>query len=232
MSKLYKNPPLLEAVFEIRFPPELTIECKKDEYYNLIRSEFPEINLPIVDSPEPYPLRNYLFRDSKREKGIQFSINKCSFHRYKYLGFNQFKEESLKDLNLFAQKFKIQTLNRTGLRYINHIPILRENGIIPLGKFLNFGYKTPKSIPDAYEFLHTVLFIKLGEGSLRLLIQYRKLQDEKETEIIILDFDYFFEGDLEFSKVETYINESHKHTKTIFEELVTEHYKKVMDMEI
>jgi uncharacterized protein (TIGR04255 family) len=71
----------------------------------------------------------------------------------------------------------------------------------------------------------------LGEGSLRVLIQYRKLQDEKETEIIILDFDYFFESNLEFSKIETCIEESHKHTKAIFEELITEYYRKIMDME-
>jgi uncharacterized protein (TIGR04255 family) len=231
MSKLYKNPPLVESVFEIRFPPELAIECRKDEYYDQIRNEFPEVNLPLADSPEPYPMKNYLFRDSKREKGIQFSINKCSFHRYKYLGFNQFKGELLRYLGSFAEKFKVQTLYRTGLRYVNHIPILREEGVIPLGKFLNFGYNTPKSIPGKYDFLHTVLFVKLGEGSIRILIQYKKLPDEKETEIIILDFDYFFEGNLEFSKIESYIDESHKYTKKIFEDLVTEHYRQIMNQE-
>jgi uncharacterized protein (TIGR04255 family) len=231
MSKLYRNPPLVESVFEMRFPPELGIECRKDEYYEEIRDEFPEINLPLVDSPEPYPMRNYLFRDAKREKGIQFSINKCSFHRYKYLGFREFEEQALRYLRLFAEKFKIKTLHRTGLRYVNHIPILREDGVIPLGKYLNLGYRTPESIPERYDFLHTVLFVKLGEGSLRILIQYKKLLDEKETEIIILDFDYFFEGQLEFSKVDTYINKSHSYTKRIFEDLITEHCRKIMDKE-
>lgn len=231
MSKLYKNPPLVESVFEMRFLPQLTIECRKDEYYNQIREEFPEVNLPLADSPEPYPMRNYLFRDAKREKGIQFSINKCSFHRYKYLGFSEFKEQALKYLSLFAGRFKIETLHRTGLRYVNHIPILREDGVIPLEKYLHFGYKTPNSIPEKYDFLHTVLFIKLGTGSLRILVQYRRLPDERETEIIILDFDYFFEGSLKFSAMESYIDESHKHTKSIFEDLITEHYRKVMDKE-
>ncbi len=231
MSKLYKNPPLVESVFEIRFPPQLAIEGKKDEFYDQIRDDFPEINLPLEDSLEPYPMRNYLFRDAKRDKGIQFSINKCSFHRYKYLGFSEFKEQALRYLKLFAEKFKIHTLYRTGLRYVNHIPILREDGVIPLGRYLNFGYQTPESIPERYDFLHTVLFVKLGDGSLRILIQYKKLSDEKETEIIILDFDYFFEGNLEFSKIESYIDESHKHTKGIFEDLITEQYRKIMDME-
>ena len=231
MGKLYKNTPLVESVFEIRFPPELAIECRKDEYYSKIRAEFPEVNLPLADTPEPYPMKNYLFRDSRREKGIQFSVNKCSFHRYKYFGFAEFKEQALRCLRMFAGKFGIEALHRTGLRYVNHIPILREDGVIPLTKFLNFGYRLPESIPEQYDFLHTVLFAKIDDGAVRILIQYRKLPDDRETEVIVLDFDYFREGDLTFSKIEAYMDESHSHTKRIFEDFVTEHYRKIMDQE-
>jgi uncharacterized protein (TIGR04255 family) len=231
MGKLYKNSPLVESVFEIRFPPELAIECRRDEYYSRIREEFPEVNFPLADTSEPYALKNYLFRDRQREKGIQFSVNKCSFHRYKYLGFAEFKDQALRNLTMFAKEFGIQVLHRTGLRYVNHIPILRENGVIPLTKYLNFGFRMPQSIPEQYDFLHTVLFAKIADGAVRILIQYRKLSDDKETEVIVIDFDYFHEGNLTFSSVETYIDESHKHTKKIFEDLVTEHYRKIMDQE-
>jgi uncharacterized protein (TIGR04255 family) len=231
MGKLYKNSPLVESVFEIRFPPELAVECRRDEYYNRIREEFPEVNLPLADTSEPYALKNYLFRDKQREKGIQFSVNKCSFHRYKYFGFTEFKEQALRYLRMFAEEFEIQMLHRTGLRYVNHIPILRENGVIPLTKYLNFGYRMPQSVPEQYDFLHTVLFAKIGDGAVRILIQYRKLPDDRETEVIVLDFDCFHEGNLTFSRVEAYIDESHKHTKMIFEDLVTEYYRKIMDQE-
>ncbi len=231
MGKLYKNSPLVESVFEIRFPPELAIECRRDEYYSRIREEFPEVNFPLADASEPYALKDYLFRDKQREKGIQFSVNKCSFHRYKYSGFAEFKEQALRYLTTFAEEFGIQVLHRTGLRYVNHIPVLRENGVIPLTKYLNFGFRMPQSIPGQYDFLHTVLFAKIGDGAVRILIQYRKLPDDRETEVIVLDFDYFHEGSLTFSKIETYIDESHKHTKKIFEDLVTDHYRKIMDQE-
>lgn len=33
--------PLVEVIFEIRFPAELSIECKKDEYYEKIRNDYP-----------------------------------------------------------------------------------------------------------------------------------------------------------------------------------------------
>lgn len=231
MSELYKNPPLTEAVFEITFPPELSIETKRDEFYKKIRNEFPEINLPLQTDQEPYPLKNYLFRDTKREKGIAYSINKFSYHRYKYYGFATFKEENLKYLNMFAEYFGIRNLERTGLRYVNHIPILSEDGVIPIERYLHFGYKMPNSIPEKYSLLHTVVFVKLGEGNLRILIQYQKLPDALQSEIILLDFDYFLEGKLSFSNIETYLDDSHKHTKKIFEDLTTEEYKIIMRQE-
>lgn len=231
MSELYKNAPLIEAVFEITFPPELSIETKRDEFYKKIRDEFPEINLPLQTDQEPYPLKNYLFRDTKREKGIAYSINKFSYHCYKYYGFARFKEDSLKYLKMFAEYFGIRNLERTGLRYVNHMPILSEDGVIPIERYLDFGYKLPNSIPEKYSFLHTVVFVKLGEGNLRILIQYQKLPDALQTEIILLDFDYFLEGKLSFSNIETYLDDSHKHTKKVFEDLTTEEYKIIMNQE-
>jgi len=231
MSELYKNPPLIEAVFEITFPPELSIETKRDEFYKKIRNEFPEINLPLQTDQEPYPLKNYLFRDTKHEKGVAYSINKFSYHCYKYYGFARFKEESLKYLKMFAEYFGIKSLERTGLRYVNHIPILSEDGVIPIERYLHFGYRLPDSIPEKYNLLHTVIFVKLGEGNLRILIQYQKLPDALQSEIILLDFDYFLEGKLSFSNIETYLDDSHKHTKKIFEDLTTEEYKIIMRQE-
>lgn len=231
MGELYKNAPLVEAVFEIRFPPELSIETKRDEFYNKIRMEFPEINLPLVSDQEPYALKTYLFKDSKREKGVAYSINKFSYHCYKYYGFARFKEESLKYMKMFFEHFKIRDLDRTGLRYVNHIPIVTEGGVIPIERYLNFGYKLPDSIPEKYNLLHTVIFVKSGKGNLRVLIQYLKRPDPLQTEIILLDFDYFLEGKLSVSDIETYLNESHQHTKKIFEDLTTDEYKIIMSKE-
>ena len=231
MGELYKNAPLVEAVFEIRFPPELSIETKRDEFYNKIRMEFPEINLPLVSDQEPYALKTYLFKDSKREKGVAYSINKFSYHCYKYYGFERFKEESLKYMKMFFEHFKIRDLDRTGLRYVNHIPIVTEGGVIPIERYLNFGYKLPDSIPEKYNLLHTVIFVKSGKGNLRVLVQYLKRPDPLQTEIILLDFDYFLEGKLSVSDIETYLNESHQHTKKIFEDLTTDEYKIIMSKE-
>jgi len=53
MSKLYKNPPSIDAVFEIRFSAELSIECQRDRFYERIRNDYPQIFVPIVVGESP-----------------------------------------------------------------------------------------------------------------------------------------------------------------------------------
>lgn len=230
MSK-YKNPPIIEAVFEIRFPTELSIECRKDEYYAKIRSQYPNIFLPKIIDPEPYPLKNYRFENNDGSKLIQFCINRFSFHCKRYETFQKFKEESLKYTDLFCKHYNITKLKRTGLRYVNHIPIKRERGIIPLSKYLKFGYILPEAIPNEMELFHTVLLTKVKKGRLRVLIRSEEVGLPERVEVIVLDFDFFFEGDLIADNLQDYLEESHLHTKGTFESLISDEYKNMIEME-
>lgn len=224
MVKQYKNPPVIEAIFEIRFPAELSIECNKDDYYEKIRAEYPNIFVPIIDTPEPYPLKNYKFENEEMSKVIQFSINKFSVHLRKYTTFSKFEEEVLKYMNLFCKLYKIKNINRTGLRYINEIALQRENNIIPIDKYLNFGFSLPGTVPNDLELFHTILLTKLDDGKLQILIKTGK--SEKKGEVIVLDFDFYFEGDLSVTKLNEYIRKSHHHTKRTFEALISKEFKK------
>ena len=221
MEKL-KNSPLVEAIFEIRFPAELSIECNKDKYYEKIRGNFPQILIPKTLPSDAYALEPYQFESSSRAELIRFSINRFSYIARKYDSFKVFKEKSLKYINLFSDIFKISTLKRTGLRYINHIPIKREYGMIPITKYLKFGYKLPSSIPTNPEFFQTILLTKIDDGKLRVLIQAQGTEIKEMEEIIVLDFDFSYEGDLVVSDLAKCLNDSHKHTKEVFEDLISE----------
>ena len=231
MSNEYKNPPLVEAVFEIRFPAELSIECRKDEYYEKIRSQYPNIFVPRIIDPEPYPLKNYRFENSDKSKLVQFSISKFSFHCKKYKTFEKFGKESLKYTELFCKHYSISRLKRTGLRYINQIPIKRERGIITLFDYLKFGYILPDAIPNQMELFNTVLLTKVGKGKLRMSIHSEELGIPEGIEVIVLDFDFFFEGDLTADNLQNYLEESHLHTKKTFESLISDEYRDIMKEE-
>ncbi len=217
MGKVYKNAPLIEAVFEIRFPAELSIECKRADFYESIKKDFPQIFVPINDPVEAF------------KKIIRFSINRFSFHTNDYSkGFELFEEECIKYVTLFLRYFKINILNRTGLRYVNRIPIMRKNGTIPISEYLNFGFILPRTIVSDPELFHALLVNKVGDGRLRTLVQYQEVPPK--SEVIVLDFDYYYEGNLKAGEFPKYLAQSHKHIKEdIFKNLISDNYMNALE---
>lgn len=229
MPEKYRKPPLVEAVFEITFLPELVVDCQSDKYYDKIKKEFIYISLPHITSTDPILLKSYRFDNKDFTKIITYSINKFSFHEKKYDVFETFRQEAIKYIGMFVETYNIGNLQRTGLRYVNLIPINRKEGNISIEDYLNFGYKLPKGIPTDFELFNTILLSKYNDGKLRLAIQTGPSTVPAIVgEVITLDFDFFFEGNLSIEKLSYYLDESHKHIKESFESLISEEYKLVM----
>lgn len=225
MNEIYKNAPLIEAVFEIRFPAEISIKCKTDLFYNQIKTDF-----PMLAMHPPGSAHMYDFLNKEQSELIRLGLDRISYHAKKYnSGFIKFQEDTLKYLHIFINTYKIEKLTKTGLRYVNHIPIVKIDGVIPLERYINFGYKLPgKNIPDKFELLNTILVVKIDGGKLKILLEAKEMSDITKTEVLVLDFDFMIFGKLDVKNIVEYINESHKHTKAIFEDLISEEYKKVM----
>lgn len=227
-AEIYPNQPLIEAVFEIRFDGELSVDSDKDKFYNSIRANFPKLSFSQQSTIET-GFRRFLCKDVTGSEAVQFSIDRCSFHSYKYSGgYAAFGKNALKVISGFCNRFNIETIKRTGLRYIDHIPIVREEGLIPLKKYLNFWYELPKSLSETfgYENLLTMLEVKKGDGHLRL--QISSLQREDGIDMVVLDFDYAIFGELKVSNLKNYLETSHAHTKQVFEDLITDYLRQIM----
>lgn len=226
VKEIYTNPPLIESVFEIRFPAEIAIGCKIDIFYNKLKAGFPLFIKYPIDSTHLYD-----FSSKEQHEIIKVGYDRISYHARKYDGgFTKFQEDALKNIQIFINTYGIKGLVRTGLRYINHIPIVRIDGIIPLEQYINFGFNLPsKNIPNKFEELHTILLVNIGNGKLKILVQSKEIQNMPKTEVLVLDFDYIISGRLNTDKIVEYISESHKHTKNIFEDLISNSYRKVMD---
>lgn len=227
MSKVYPNSPLVEVVFEIRYPADLSIKCNIDKYAHRIKNKFPL----IVPHPES-AAHLYAFSNNQNTEIVKVGLDRFSYHAKEYKeGFESFEKTALQHVNEFIEIYKIDLLSRAGLRYVNHIPIVKVEGCIPLERYLNFGYKLPDSgsVPGKYELLHTILVVKVGDGKLRIIIEYREKLDLVNSEILALDFDYFLAGQLKSGEIKSYIQEAHSHTKKIFEDLITDDYRRVME---
>jgi uncharacterized protein (TIGR04255 family) len=227
-NEIYKNAPLIETVFEIRFLAEPAIECNRDKLYKRIRNIYSKVLVPGTVPGKATAFEPYRFENTDGNNGIMLSIDKLAFYCKKYEGFNSFKKETMRLFFIFEELFKIQKLRRAGLRYINIIPFVRENDIIPIENYLNIKIVLPNSITTDFKNLSLIFVSPTKEGgSLTTRIE-SAISNDKKQEGIILDFDYAQEGDLYFSQIDKYLEGSHNNTKYIFEQLIADNYKKVM----
>ena len=230
-NEVYKNPPVVETIFEIRFPGEPTIECNRDKLYEKMRNMYPRVFCPKLSPGTAMALQPYRFERQNGSSGIMLSIDKIACYCKKYESFKLFREEAMNIFSVSGQLFRIQKLKRTGLRYINIIPFTREQGVIPLRNYLNIQIGLPKSIPTDFKNLGLIFVSRTEGGSITTRIE-PAISSDKTQEAILLDFDYVKEKNLNFSAIDKYLDESHQHTKHLFNELITDDYKKVMRGEI
>ena len=180
--------------------------------------------MPKVQLGDAPALSAYHFKQDDEQATIVTAINKLAYGTKNYPGFEAFKEEVLKIVGFFGRNFHIQKLTRTGLRYINAIPCVLKDGILPLGDYLDIGFTIPPPATDKFSSMSFVFFSMVGSGTLRTRIEH-VIAEDKSHEAILLDFDYSMESDLTFDKIETYLDESHSVTKGMFESMITDKYR-------
>jgi uncharacterized protein (TIGR04255 family) len=143
----------------------------------------------------------------------------------KYEGYRAFREEFLRILDHFNGCFSVPAISRAGWRYINLIPFVRKEGVIPLSEYLTLGFKVPDMIPERFSNLGLVFESKTDDGTITTRLESRK-SSKDSSEALLLDFDFGCEGDtLLMSEVPDYMETAHRHTRNLFEALITDKYR-------
>jgi len=232
-EEIYPNSPLVEVVFEIRFPGEPIIECRRHEFYDAVRGDYPRVLVPQMQAGGFPALETYRFEKLDGSAGIMLAIDKLAHYARKYPGYEKFKEGFLKLAEKFEGLFHLSSLKRTGWRYINIIPFTREQGYIPLKRFFNLRSHLTATIPSPIDIsehcknLSTTLISKIDGCSVTTKLE-SIISSDGTREALLLDFDCSKEEDLVFSKTETYIEENHTVARALFEELITDSYRQYL----
>lgn len=230
-SPQYVNSPLAEVVFEVRFPGEPAVECHRDEFFATIRKAFPNVWVPHVEPGKPLAMQPYHFKSEDRAETVMLAINRFAFTTTRYEGFHAFRPRAVSFAERFCKQYKIDRLSRTGLRYINVIPFLREGRVVPWKRYFTIDLTLPATTADDFLNVGLAFESRCATGAITTRIACGKTEDESR-EVFILDFDFAKTESLTSRKLETYIDESHEHTKRVFEEIVSESYKAVMRGEV
>lgn len=227
ITEIYPNSPLVEVVCEIRFSAELSIECRRDEFYNKIRDNYSNILVPQTDGFSAGALAPYRFENQSRNSGIMLAINRFSYYVKDYSGHKPFIKEFIRLTKILGETFTLNHLNRLGWRYINAIPFTREDGIVPLQQFINFDLNLPGDVSRKYENFSFTFISRVAKGTITTKIESVARSDEQQ-EAILLDFDFSRVEDLSMSKIAAHVDEAHNQSRRLFENYITDEYRQYL----
>lgn len=233
MPGLYKNAPLKRASFEARFPGDLTIEAKRYEFQRLIKTEFPMLYVPNAALDKSPALQHYQFRKEDESATVSLSINSFVYTTTQYPGFDNFKADIERLWGQFSHIFEIPMFTRLGLRYINHLPIIRnDKNAIPLSRYVtaNLRSVTP-ALPSGsiYDLGLSLVCGTQDGGRIRLLIQNE--QSKEGVEVLLLDFDCSRQEKIEHKERQVFIETAHQQIEALFLDLISPEYQKIMEGE-
>lgn len=227
VDEVYPNSPLIEVVCEIRFPGDIAIECRRDEFYSKIKDKYPEILIPQMRPKKVMSFEPYRFENKDKSSGVMLAINKFSFYEKKYEGHKKFTNEFKRLCKLLGETYSLAKLDRIGWRYINLIPFSREDGTVPIHRFLTLSISSPKGISDRLENVSMVFISKVSSGSITTKVE-SVVRADRQQEALVLDFDFAMTERLHLSKLGDYVTIAHEHTRTLFEDLITDEYRQYL----
>ena len=225
--EVYPNSPLVEVICEIHFPSELAIECQRNRFHDVIRKQYPLLTLPGAEIMEARTARPYRFETVGRRRVVQLSINRFSYHEKQYKSHKDFIREFARLSKILAEIYTLDKLDRVGWRYINIIPFIREDGMVPLARFLNISIAACDGVFNKLENLSMVLITKVQNGSITTKIQ-SVIQSDSNQEAFLLDFDFAMTTGLSFSKLNAHVRKAHDYTRDLFEKLITDDYRQYL----
>lgn len=119
----WRNPPLQEAIFEIRFPPVKDYSLFMSELRIKHRDLFPVIKtLTNVNLPESMIISGQVrhrFIGKNNDIIFQVGQNTLSINIIKYSGFDKFKNYIKDIVSTLCESIKIEDSTQMSLRYIN-----------------------------------------------------------------------------------------------------------------
>lgn len=133
----YPNQPLTEVDCEVRFYGEPVIEARRHEFFEEVRDQYPLVYVPPYKDGVHTALQHFRFEKEDLSAGVSLALNSFGYFQRDYQGATQYKKEVARLFEIANSIFSIKNYSRLGWRYINTMPFVREDSLIPLSRFFN-----------------------------------------------------------------------------------------------
>lgn len=244
MNPKYKDPPIREAVFEVRFEPLINIE--KFVLSKEIEKAFPvkQIRTGVTIEIKPdekghlsekstlNEAKGFVFKSKDGNDLFLISENNFSIHRtLPYLGWEKFKENIKLILNFVPKKIGINKITRLGMRYINEISIHESNFKIDDYFQLKPNYKSNNKENLSFS-IGIVYKNKKTHNTTRIQLA----QQETETEdkrLFVFDIDCSStESTMEQKKILDWAEGTHDEIIEVFQDSLHDTLKKTFNKQL
>lgn len=208
---IYGKNPLIEVVFQVRFPRFLTIETEPpSEFQKLVISDFPiyeqrqifqfSISSGPVDSRMPSETQGkiHAFLTADREHTIMLGSDSLAVTCARYVRWENFVDRVAKMLGAFQQIYRLPIYTRIGLRYVDVIDrdslgLQNRSWTELLRPHIAGDFLGPSFNESAFASKHTVATMNLNDGDQVLLRHGLVTQSETKKLAYLIDSDFYNE---------------------------------------
>ena len=228
-SDLYPNSPLSEVAFEVRFAGEPSVEARRHEFYEQIRKEYPDVLVPHAKEGVAQALTGYRFCHEESGAKVAIAINSFAYLESDYRGHTKFIFEVAHLYDLLTSLVPIRRITRVGWRYVNAIPFTREDGYVPLSRFLREVPAVLSGFAGEYKKINfrASTHYKGTDAGIRL---ESALNGGTDDEVLVFDIDMFktFDKADKQPNVTRMAEQLRKAGREVFEDSITEAYREFL----
>jgi len=236
---LLPNSPLSEVSAEIRFHGDLSLYQAWGEIQQELRPAFPKLLVPpAVDGVAPMlqPIHLVSREDSQV---VMLAVNTFGFSVRRYQGFEKFKADLQRALDVFSRHSDVRLSTRMGLRYTNVLP--EAFGQAPVPGRLHGALKLGLSgwPIEATEIAEQSLLVVNGVArgvKLRVsmlpraaVLLNKPVSIQSAVHGVILDLDGFREGSIPVGDFPTFLEAAHGVIEDAFFGLLTDEYHRYIE---
>lgn len=152
----YEKPPIIEAVVEFRFSPELS-ETELRRLSKAFSNSYPEVDEQLdytikydiaTEAVDKDQKKNLIRSTSDQSRGLLIKRDgiSCSV-RAPYSGYDLFREDIVQCWKTVHSTLGFRKLERVGMRYINRVDLLMVNNLVDYERYLNLRINLPEEFP-------------------------------------------------------------------------------------
>ena len=243
----YQKSPLVEVIFQLRFPTILSINAKQPiEFQEKIREKYPfyqeddeQQNEMIID-PNGNPvqfkassLKNYAFISPDESYKINLTSSFISISTLKYTYWDEFKKHIEFVIPIFEEIYKPAFYTRVGLRYID--VIIREDlGLqnVSWNELIEphvLGIITPE-IESGVKYYSSDAEYQNPTDNTATKVHFELVHANNQKELsLLIDCDYYLQSVVENDKVNIMADKLHKNSSDFINNAITEKLSSAME---